>query len=214
MPQLLTEQAHDRFRTVQQGVYTKRLLRSLGTALIVIASAFYLWSEKTADGKRLPAFNGVEIHIASGDVEIVGKPVAEIRVTIEGVSPEIARTASVRIRRDRKPNLLDISNLPQISHAYIEVPDSSNLAIFMRAGDLKIESVHGDKYALLRAGSMTIDVGPIANYGSADGFVLSGRLKASAFEVDKGGIWRRFHWTGPGRSTIDAHVTSGELNLE
>jgi len=192
----------------------KRLLERLGIGLIVNLSGFYLWTEKTADAKRLPPFNGIAMRIASGDVEVVGKPVTQVRVTIEGVSPEIARTANVRIQRDRKPILVEIFDLPQMSQAYIEVPDSSSLAISMRWGHMKIGGVRGDTYALLRAGRMIIDVSPTANYASAHGFVLAGSLDAPAFEVAKGGIWRMFRWSGPGKSTIDAHVTSGELVLE
>ena len=192
----------------------KRALASFGIALIVVAYAFYLWSEKTADAKRLNALEGIEVHIASGAAEVVGKPVPDIRVTIGGVSPELARLANVRIDRSRKPILVDISDLPHMARAYIEVPESSSLAVSMHFGDLKIEGVGGDIYALLRSGRMTIDVGPTNHYGSADGFVLAGSLEAPAFAVAKGGIWRMFHWTGAGKSNIDAHVTSGELVLE
>jgi len=192
----------------------KRALASFGVALIIFIFVFYAWSEKTVDPKRLTALGGIEVHIASGAAEVVGKPVSDIRVTIVDVSPELARQASIRIDRNQKPILVDISDLPHMARAYIEVPESSSITVSMHSGELKIEGIRGDIYALLRSGSMIINVGSISHYSSANGFVLAGSLEARAFGVDKGGIWRMFRWNGTGKCRIDAHVTMGELILE
>ena len=166
------------------------------------------------DAKRLNARGGIEVHIASGAAEVVGRPVSDIQVTIVDVSPELARLAQIRIDRSHKPILVDISDLPHMARVHIEVPESSSLEVSMHTGELKIEGIRGDIYALLRSGSMNINAGSTNNYGSVNGFVLAGSLEARAFDVDKGGIWRKFHWTGAGKWHIDAHVTTGELVIE
>jgi hypothetical protein len=196
------------------GCAVKRLFAWLGIILLIGAMGFYQWSEEIADGRRLPAGNSIEVRIASGGVKIVGKPGTDVRVSIGGVSPELAATAKVHIDRDRRPILVEISDLPRGSEATVELPESASVAVSMLAGDLNISGMRGDTRALLRAGLMTIHLGSLSDVGTADGFVLAGNLDASAFRVDKGGIWRMFRWRGSGKSTIDAHVTSGELVIE
>lgn len=192
----------------------KRFFAWFGIILLIAVMGFYQWSEGIVDARRLPAGDSIEVRIASGGVKIVGKPGNDVRVSISGVGPELAATAKVHIDRDRRPILVEISDLPRGSEATVEVPESASVAVSMLAGDLNISGIRGDTHALLRAGSMTIHLGSLADVGTADGFVLAGDLEASAFQVEKGGIWRMFRWRGSGRTTIDAHVTSGELIIE
>jgi hypothetical protein len=192
----------------------KRFLAWFGLAIFICVCTFWQWSERTAAANRLSAADGVELRITSGAVEVVGGKGSQVRVEIEDVSPALAETAKIQIHPDRKPVLVEISNLPQKARAVVEVPASSSLAVSMLAGELKISGVTGNTFALLRSGQMTIGVGASSNFRSADGFVLAGNLDAAPFARETGGLWRTLHWSGPGSSRVDAHVTFGELILE
>jgi hypothetical protein len=192
-------------------IHVKRAVGSLAIVFLIVGFGYYYWSERTADSKRLPVVGGIEINVASGDVEIIGRSASLVNVTVNGPGTDEARGANVNISNDRNPVLVEISGLPQGSRARIEVPASSSVAVSMRAGNMSIGGVRGDIFALLRAGSMTIHISSTTNYGSCAGFVLAGSLDAPPFGMNKDGIWRTFRITGPGRATLDAHVTSGEL---
>ena len=192
----------------------KRFLAWFCLAIFICVCTFWQWSERTTAANRLSAADGVELRITSGAVEVVGGKGSQVRVEIEGVSPALAETARIQIHLDRKPVLVEISNLPQKARAVVEVPASSSLAVSMLAGELKISGVTGNTFALLRSGQMTIGVGAASHFRSADGFVLAGNLDAAPFARETGGLWRRLHWSGRGSSSVDAHVTFGELILE
>jgi hypothetical protein len=192
----------------------KWVVGALAVGLIVLGFGYYDWSEGTVDSKRLPAVDAIQIHVASGNAEIEGDSVTSVKVTVVDPGPDGSPAAKVSISRDRSPVLVEVSDLPHGSRVLIEVPESSHVAVSMGAGTLSIAGVRGDIYSLLRSGSMSIAIGSGSNYRSCAGFVLAGSLEAPAFAVDKGGIWRTFHWAGPGTATLDAHVTSGEIVLK
>jgi len=197
------------------GGLLKRFFGIIGISLLVVAGVIYWWSERIADGSRLPSTNSVKMRIASGGVTIVGVPTNDYRVSLENTSPDIAKEAHIEIKRDHQPVTINLSNLPQGSRVRVEIPENSNLAVRMGAGELVIQGVHGNKYAMLRSGKLVIDVGDQREYSSANASVLAGAIHAPAFSTDKGGIFRYMSARGPNlRLSLDAHVSAGELVLQ
>lgn len=196
------------------GVLVKRLLGLFGILVLIACGVFYSWSENIASASKLPTSKSVEVHITSGGVTILGTATNDYRVTTEGASLEGEKDAKISIQRDQQPVVIKVSGLPQGSRARIEIPQASNLAVKMGAGELLIQGVQGDTYAMLRAGKMVIDVGQRSEYSSAKASVFAGAIKAPAFALEKGGMFRFFTFNGSGSSTLQAHVTSGELTLQ
>lgn len=192
----------------------KRVLGLSGILILIACGVFYVWSENVASASRLPTSKSVELHITSGGVTIVGTAMDDYRVTIEGASTEGAKEARISIERNHQPVLINVSGLPQGSRARIEIPLASSLAVKMGAGELLIQGVQGNIYAMLRAGKMVIDVGERSEYSSANASVFSGAIKAPAFSSEKGGVFRFLSIDGPGKLTLAAHVSSGELTLQ
>jgi hypothetical protein len=95
----------------------------------------------------------------------------------------------------------------------IEVPKTSGLWVRMPAGQLDVRGVTGDKDMELHAGQLTIEIGKPEDMGHVEASVLTGELDAPAFEVNKGGLFRSFEHTGPGKYRVHAHVGAGELDL-
>ena len=190
-----------------------RVLGSAGLGLLVLGIAYYVWSTDVANVSHLKAGQGIEIRATSGNVSIIGTQDNAVRVTILNVSAESAKMAHVKIDRNRNPILIEIEDLPQFATASVEVPRASSLAVSMLAGELQIEDVDGDKMCLLRSGKMLIHVGNPEAYKSVRAFVFAGDIHAPALNRDTGGVWRMVRWTGPGQSVINAHVSTGLLEL-
>lgn len=193
---------------------TRRAFGSIGICLLVIAGAYYLWTSSSVSASRLHGDKRVEIRASAGRLEVAGTSDPDVRVTIENVSAESARTARVKIDRNRKPILIQIDDLPQFATAFVEIPRAASVAVTMSAGELRLTGVDGDKLCLLHSGKMSIEVGEPENYRSVKGFVLAGDLRASAFNADKGGLFRRWSYRGRGRTILDAHVDAGQLELQ
>jgi hypothetical protein len=203
----------NRLGTSTKSSNLKRVLGSAGLVLLVLGVAYYVWSSDVASASGLKSGKGIEIRATSGNVNIIGTQDNDVRVTIQNVSAESAKMAHVTIDRNRNPILIEIKDLPQFATASVEVPRAASLAVSMLAGDLKIEDIDGDKMCLLRSGKMLIHVGNPEAYKSVRAFVFAGDIHAPAFNRDTGGVWRMVNWAGPGQSIIDAHVSTGLLEL-
>lgn len=203
----------DLLETSAKSGNVNRVLGSMGLGLLVVGVAYYAWSADVTNVSRLKGGKGIEIRATSGNVSIVGTQDNDVRVTIENVSAESAKTAHIKIDRNRNPILIEIADLPQFATASVEVPRTASLAVSMLAGELQIEDVAGDKLCLLRSGNLSINVGDPERYKSVRAFVFAGDIHAPAFNRDTGGVWRMMTRKGPGQAIIDAHVSAGLLVL-
>src|SRR5262249_47241767 len=95
----------------------------------------------------------------------------------------------------------------------ITVPRQSDLHVRLSAGDLTIEDIRGNKDIELRAGDLRIDVGRADDYKRVDASLWAGDIKASAFNIFKGGLFRSFDWAGNGSYRLHAHLMAGDLHL-
>lgn len=94
----------------------------------------------------------------------------------------------------------------------IDVPARSNLHLRMRAGDVYIGGVEGNKDVRMTAGDLRIDVLPTA-YSLVHGSVTFGDVRAHPLGISKGGIARSFNWTGSGKYTLHASLFAGDLTF-
>jgi hypothetical protein len=108
---------------------------------------------------------------------------------------------------------LKIGDCPHNFHVRIELPKSSDLYVRMFAGQLGVREITGDKDVELTFGQMSVDVGKPEDYRHVDASVSSGAIDASAFDVNKGGLFRSFDKSGPGKYRLHAHVGAGEVDL-
>jgi len=192
----------------------KRFFGILAIVLLIVIGVVYSWTERIADGRKLPSSNSVKMSIASGGVTINGVPTNDYRVTLEDASPELTKRAKIEINREHQPVVITLSQLPQGSRVRVEVPETSNIAVTMGAGELQLHNIHGSKYAMLRSGKLLIDIGKRGEYSKAEASVLAGALHAPAFDADKGGMFRCLTTRGSGKLSLDAHVSAGELVLQ
>jgi hypothetical protein len=151
----------------------------------------------------------IEIDLESGDYDVQPSPDNRIRVT--------ALTQDSRVKLAVNVNGthadVNVANTPNNFHATIEVPATSDITLRLTAGDLKMGPIKGNKDIASRAGDMVIQVGDPNDYSKVDASVAAGDLNASAFNTAQGGLFRSFHWTGPGKYTMRVRLTAGDLTL-
>ena len=94
----------------------------------------------------------------------------------------------------------------------IEIPSRSDLYLRVRAGDVIVEGIEGNKDIRMTAGDLTIGVRP-ASLSRAHATVAFGDLQARPLGISKGGIKRSLDWTGAGTYTLDARLFAGDLTL-
>ena len=95
----------------------------------------------------------------------------------------------------------------------IEMPMRSDVRLDLSAGEVSMRGIEGSKDISMWAGEVSIEVGDPARYRRVDASVRFGEIGAHAFSVNKGGIFRSFHWNGGGEYVLRARLFAGEVNL-
>jgi hypothetical protein len=186
-------------------------------ALLMAPSAF-AGEQAVCDRPFQAAFrSGSELHldVRAGDIEIMGSDESMIYVSCEVRGDHSARDISIRFEDNGKSGRLQISGGPDNDvRLRIRVPRDSHLVVRCTAGDLDLTGVRGNKDVSLRAGDLTIDVGNPADYAFAEASVKAGDLHASAFGVNKGGLFRSFKHENPaGKYRLRASLWAGDITL-
>jgi hypothetical protein len=157
----------------------------------------------------------LRIHVRSGDIDIDGSGEAKVSVSCELKYEDRARDVKIAFRNTGKSGDLRITGGPTNNfRVRIRIPRNSHLFVRSPAGDVTVEEVIGNKDVELHAGDLTIGVGRLGDYAHADASVLAGELTASAFGINKDGLFRSFEKDNPsGKYRLHAHVGAGDLVL-
>jgi hypothetical protein len=99
-------------------------------------------------------------------------------------------------------------------HITIEIPHQTHLSVRMAAGAIHVNDVSGDKDIDVHAGELTISGVSPEQYRSVDASVDIGEVRASEFDVEKGGFFRSFKkFSAEGLYRLDAHIITGSIKL-
>ncbi len=152
----------------------------------------------------------IRMDLCASGTDITGTDEPVLRVSY---SPESAGVrVRIRISGDRAD--ISLSRCPRNNfRVRIDVPKSSALYARMMAGQLDVSEVTGDKDVEVSFGQINLDVGKPELYARIDASVNSGEIAASAFNVNKGGLFRSVDQRGPGKYTLHTHVGAGQVNL-
>ena len=151
------------------------------------------------------------LDLRAGDIEVAGVDAPVVRV--ECIVSEDAR--DIRIDFDSTRGKLSIDGGPANNvKIRVEVPKQSNITVRCTAGDLRVRGIRGHKDIRLRAGDLTIEAGDPSEYSSVEAWVTAGDLRASAFGVHKGGLFRSFkHHRAGGKYRLKASLWAGDIEL-
>jgi hypothetical protein len=153
----------------------------------------------------------IKMTLESGDYKIFASSDNRIHVRWNEAS---ARGVRVKLVTNDKSAELRVENTPHNNfHATIEVPALADLRIRLTAGDMSVTGIKGDKDIGIHAGDLNISVGNSSDWGDVDASVTAGDINASPFQASKGGLFRSFHWRGPGKYRLHVHLMAGDVNL-
>lgn len=183
-------------------------LLCFGTAL---ATAQDLKIDRTGNNPveaRFQPAGHIRMELCPGGIELLGSDEPVLRVS------DLSGGARVRLDVSGDQADLRLSSCPHSNfRVRIELPKSSALYVRMFAGQLDVRGITGDKNIELTFGQLNIDAGKSEDYASVDSSVSSGAIDASVFDVHKGGLFRSFDQTGPGKYRLHAHVGAGQIDL-
>jgi hypothetical protein len=186
--------------------------------LLVLSAAAFAWAQdvrieevgKSPVEAKFPAGGQIRMDLCPGGIELVGTDDQVVRVSYHPERDDV----KVRINASGDRGDLKLSGCPHNNFKVrIEIPKFTGLYVRMMAGQLDVQDITGDKDVELHFGQLNLDVGKPEQYGHVDASVNSGQLEAGAFNVSKGGLFRSFDQTGPGKYRLHAHVGAGQVEL-
>jgi hypothetical protein len=158
-------------------------------------------------------YGEVRMHINPSALLISGTDDDKIKVHYWSDREDVS-DVKVHLESSGKTAKLSVDEGPHNDfHVEIQVPKKSDLYLRITAGQVNINDVVGDKNVELSAGELNIQVGDADDYSEVEASVFTGDLNASAFGVNKGGLFRSFHKKGPGEYRLHAHVGAGQIRL-
>ena len=153
----------------------------------------------------------IRMDLCPGEIELIGKDDSRLRVSYD-LRP--GHNVKIRLQASGGQADLKITGCPNNNFKMtIEVPKVSGLYVRMMAGQLDVFDIKGDKDVQLHFGQLTMDIGKADEIARVEASVNSGELDVEAFAVNKGGLFRSFEKSGPGKYRVHAHVGAGQLEL-
>lgn len=185
------------------------VLLSLSTAVFAQSARIEEVGKSPVEAKFVSG-GRVRMDLCSSGIDLVGSDGPTLRVSYHPDGNDVR--VRIQVSGDRAE--LRVTDCPHNNfRVRIEIPKSSALYVRMFAGELNVRDITGDKDVVLHFGQLTMDMGNRDEYARVDASVNSGELDASAFSVSKGGLFRSFDQSGPGKYRVYAHVGAGQLDL-
>jgi len=157
----------------------------------------------------------VRLDLASGDYDLRAGDADRIVVrwsADDEVRVKDLRKLSVDVHVDGRMASVTTDGPTKHVRFTIEMPARSDVYLRMKAGDIDMHGIEGNKDIRMTAGDLTIGVRPDTLW-YAHGSVTFGDIDASPLGIEKGGIKRSFEWIGGGKYTLDARLVAGDLTL-
>jgi hypothetical protein len=161
------------------------------------------------------AGGNIRLVLSSGDYTVRAGNSDDIRVrwsaeNLDHVSD--MKRIKVDLRISDSTATIRTSGPTKHARIVVEVPPQSHLALNMRAGDVRIVGVEGNKDIHMTAGDLKIDVLP-SSYALMHATVKVGDLEAEPLGISKSGFGRSLNWNGVGKYTLHATLFAGDLTL-
>lgn len=188
--------------------------------IATLALATVAHGQSAADGhmieRAFPEGGIVTLKLSSGDYTVRAGAAHRVRVLWHAKESHHEKDLKkVRVTADVADRYAAITTEGPTSRAQftIEVPARSDVHLRMRAGDVRIEGVEGNKDVRMTAGELHIDVHP-DSLRHAHASVSIGDLRAGSLGVEKDGFRNSLDWFGDGQYTLDARLFAGDVVLE
>ena len=165
--------------------------------------------------QTFPAGGLVTMHLASGDYAV--RAGAGDRIVVRWRAAQTRHERDMKkidVRTDLFGSVATIRTQGPTSRARftIEIPARSDLHLRVRAGDVRISGIEGNKDVRMTAGDLDIDVAP-ASLRQVHASVSIGDLHAHALGIEKDGFKNSLDWFGDGAYTLDARMFAGDMKL-
>ena len=156
--------------------------------------------------------SSLTLDLSAGDYKIEAGQVDRLFITARPRNRDDRAKVRFGVNANKTEATVKVDG-PKNFKATIEIPQHMNLNVRMTAGRLVLDHIQGNKDIESIAGELDINVGKADDYRSVHASVEAGGIDASAFQGQKGGLFRSFDSQGPGLYRLRVHVGAGQIRL-
>jgi hypothetical protein len=207
------------FSTEKSILWSQAVMKSKTN--FVLLAAIALASCSTSTGPEQPpvvkadkpfaAAGSIEMQLDSGDYTIRVSPDEHIRVSFAGN----IGNATADLGTSGTHANLTVKDTPHNNfRATLEVPATADLTVHLTAGNLEVAAITGNKDIESKAGNVGISIPNANDYSTVAANVTVGNLDGGPFGNSGSGLAPHLKWSGPGKYTLRASLTAGNLELK
>jgi len=199
------------------------LLRKTIIACLVLvpfcaASDHWDYEETHSETRDFVAGGMVHVRLSVGDLHIRRSDSNQIRLhyTVKSRRESHVKDAHVNIEvrgRDASLEFHAPSGGNTQFDVELEVPQSTNLDVHEKVGDLTVEDIEGDKDLELSVGDIRVAVGRAA-YHLVRASTSIGDVNGDGYGETSGWLGKTLKYHGDGKYELRAHVSVGDITLE
>jgi hypothetical protein len=189
----------------------------LNTSLIILAAIGLASCSSVPDqppvvkaDKPFDSGGNIDMQLDGGNYVVRAASDQRVRVSFEGN----IGNATADLATNGTHATLTIKNTPHSNfRATVELPARADLAVHLAAGNLEMSAITGNKDVDSNAGNVSISTNP-NDYSTVNASVKVGNLDAGPFGESGSGLSPQLKWSGPGKYTLRASLTAGNLELK
>jgi hypothetical protein len=196
----------------------KTIVVCLLLAPFCAASDHWDYEETHSETRDFVAGGMVHVHLSVGDLRIKRSDSNKIRLhyTVKSRRESHVKDAHVDIEvrgNDARIEFHAPSGGNTQFDVELEVPQSTNLDVHEKVGDLTVEDIEGDKDLELSVGDIRVTVGRVA-YHLVRASAGIGDVNGDGYGETSGWLGKTLKYHGDGKYELRAHVGVGDITLE
>ena len=200
----------------------KTILTCLLVALFCAAPLYahndWNYEETHSDARDFVAGGFLHVRLSVGDVHIKRGDSNKIRLTYTVKSRREKNVKEAHVDFDVRGTDATIEfHAPTSSNTSfdveLEVPQSTNLDVHAKVGDLTVDNIEGDKDLELSVGDIRVADGS-SGYRLVHASTSIGDVNGDGYGETSGWLGKTLKYHGDGKYELRAHVGVGDINLE
>lgn len=176
------------------------------------------YEETHRDARDFVSGGSVHVHMTVGDMHIRRGNSNQLRLEYTVKSHHESNVKKATVDFEVRGNEANITfHSPSRGNTEfdveLEVPQSTNLDVHEKVGDLTVENVEGDKDLELGVGDIRIANGP-SGYRLVQASAGIGDVNGADYGETSGWLGKKLKYHGEGKYELRAHVGVGDIHLE